>query len=237
MNFKRKETNMTENQSNQAIKKGALLRVGLGLPIIGLFIILPAGTWGYWQGWLYMLTLFLPMFFVLSYLLKNDPALLERRMRTREKETAQQRIVGLSIIYFLVVFTLPGFDVRFGWSNVPPWVSLIADVFVVAGYMTFVWTLLTNSYLSRVVEVDTGQKVISTGPYAIVRHPMYAGISLMYVATPVALGSFWALIPAVFIVPLLVVRLRNEEEVLRRELPDYVEYTQKVKYRLLPGIW
>ena len=228
---------MAENKSSQDIKKAAIVRFGLGLPIIGLFIILPAGTWGYWQGWLYMLILFLPMFFVLSYLLKNDPALLERRMRTREKETAQRRIVGLSIIYFLVVFTLPGFDVRFGWSNVPPWVSLIADVLVAAGYMTFVWTLLTNSYLSRVVEVDTDQKVISTGPYAIVRHPMYAGISLMYIASPVALGSFWALIPALFIVPILVARLRNEEQVLLRDLPGYEEYTHKVRYRLLPGIW
>jgi protein-S-isoprenylcysteine O-methyltransferase Ste14 len=103
--------------------------------------------------------------------------------------------------------------------------------------MTFVWVLMVNSYLSRTVEVEAGQKVVSTGPYAIVRHPMYAGISLMYVATPVALGSFWALIPALFIVPLLVVRLRNEEQVLLRDLPGYAEYTQKVKYRLLPGIW
>jgi protein-S-isoprenylcysteine O-methyltransferase Ste14 len=103
--------------------------------------------------------------------------------------------------------------------------------------MTFVWVLTINSYLSRVVEVEAGQKVVSSGPYAIVRHPMYAGISLMYVATPVALGSFWALIPAIFIVPLLVARLRNEEQVLLRDLPGYAEYTQKVKYRLLPGIW
>jgi protein-S-isoprenylcysteine O-methyltransferase Ste14 len=228
---------MTENQSTGDIKKGALLRVGLGLPLIGLVIILPAGKWDYWQGWLYMFILFIPMFFVLSYLLKNDPALLERRMRTREKETAQRRIVGLSLIYFLVAFTLPGLDVRFGWSNVPPWVSIIASVLVFTGYMIFVWVLLTNSYLSRVVEVDTGQKVITTGPYGIVRHPMYAGISLMYIASPVALGSFWALIPAVFIVPLLVARLRNEEQVLRRDLPGYEEYTHKVKYRLLPGIW
>jgi protein-S-isoprenylcysteine O-methyltransferase Ste14 len=228
---------MTENQSTGDIKKGALLRVGLGLPLIGLVIILPAGKWDYWQGWLYMFILFIPMFFVLSYLLKNDPALLERRMRTREKETAQRRIVGLSLIYFLVAFTLPGLDVRFGWSNVPPWVSIIASVLAFTGYMIFVWVLLTNSYLSRVVEVDTGQKVITTGPYDIVRHPMYAGISLMYIASPVALGSFWALIPAVFIVPLLVARLRNEEQVLRRDLPGYEEYTHKVKYRLLPGIW
>jgi len=228
---------MAENQSIQAIKKGAYLRVGLALPIFALVIILPAWKWDYWQGWLYLLILYIPMFFVLYYLLKNDPALLQRRMRMREKESVQRRIIVLSLVYFLVAFSLPGFDVRFGWSNVPAWVSLVADVLVFIGYMTFVWVLMVNSYLSRVVEVEAGQKVVSSGPYAIVRHPMYAGISLMYVATPVALGSFWALIPAVFIVPLLVARLRNEEEVLLRDLPGYAEYTQKVKYRLLPGVW
>ena len=228
---------MAENQSIQAIKKGAYLRVGLALPIFALVIILPAWKWDYWQGWLYLLILYIPMFFVLYYLLKNDPALLQRRMRMREKESVQRRIIVLSLVYFLVAFSLPGFDVRFGWSNVPAWVSLVADVLVFIGYMTFVWVLMVNSYLSRVVEVEAGQKVVSTGPYAIVRHPMYAGISLMYVATPVALGSFWALIPAVFIVPLLVARLRNEEQVLRRDLPGYEENTHKVKYRLLPGIW
>jgi protein-S-isoprenylcysteine O-methyltransferase Ste14 len=228
---------MTEDQSIQAIKKGAYLRVALALPIFALVIVLPAWKWDYWQGWLYLLILYIPMFFVLYYLLKNDPALLQRRMRMREKESVQRRIIVLSLVYFLVAFSLPGFDVRFGWSNVPAWVSLVADVLVLIGYMTFVWVLMVNSYLSRVVEVEAGQKVVSTGPYAIVRHPMYAGISLMYVATPVALGSFWALIPAVFIVPLLVARLRNEEQVLRRDLPGYEEYTHKVKYRLLPGIW
>jgi protein-S-isoprenylcysteine O-methyltransferase Ste14 len=228
---------MTEVQSMREIKKGAYLRIGLAIPIFALVVLLPAWKWDYWQGWLYLLILYIPIFFVLYYLLKNDPALLQRRMRMREKESVQRRIIVLSLVYFLVAFTLPGLDVRFGWSKVPSWVSLVADVLVLIGYMTFVWVLTINSYLSRVVEVEAGQKVVSSGPYAIVRHPMYAGISLMYVATPVALGSFWALIPAIFIVPLLVARLRNEEQVLLRDLPGYAEYTQKVKYRLLPGIW
>jgi protein-S-isoprenylcysteine O-methyltransferase Ste14 len=228
---------MTEVQSMREIKKGAYLRIGLAIPIFALVVLLPAWKWDYWQGWLYLLILYIPIFFVLYYLLKNDPALLQRRMRMREKESVQRRIIVLSLVYFLVAFTIPGLDIRFGWSNVPAWVSLVADVLVFIGYMTFVWVLMVNSYLSRTVEVEAGQKVVSTGPYAIVRHPMYAGISLMYVATPVALGSFWALIPALFIVPLLVVRLRNEEQVLLRDLPGYAEYTQKVKYRLLPGIW
>jgi len=228
---------MNEKRPSAELTKAAILRVGLGLPIIALIVILPAGRWDYWQGWMYIATVFIPMLIVFPYLLINDPALLERRMRMREKEAAQRKIIKLSYIYFLVAFVLPGLDVRFGWSNMPPLLSVIADAFVFAGYMVFVWVLTVNSYLSRVVEVDANQKVVSTGPYAIVRHPMYFGVSLMYIASPLALGSYWALIPALFIVPLLIARIRNEEQVLLRDLPGYAEYRHKVKYRLLPGIW
>jgi protein-S-isoprenylcysteine O-methyltransferase Ste14 len=228
---------MTQPLSTKELVKAILLRAGLGLPIIALIVILPAGKWDYWQGWMYIATLYIPMFFVFRYLLKNDRALLERRMHMREKESIQQKLIAFSYLYFLVAFTLPGVDVRFGWSNMPPVISIVADVFVFVGYMIFIWVLTVNSYLSRVVEVDPGQKVVSTGPYAIVRHPMYFGISLMYIASPLALGSYWALIPALFIIPLLAVRLHNEEQVLLRDLPGYGEYRQKVKNRLLPGIW
>ncbi|MBI5954735.1 MAG: isoprenylcysteine carboxylmethyltransferase family protein [Chloroflexi bacterium] len=219
------------------LTKAMILRAGLGLPILALIIILPSGRWDYWQGWMYLFTLFIPMFFIFGYLLKNDPALLERRMRMREKEAAQRKIIALSYLYFLVAFIMPGFDVRFGWSNVPPLVSLIADVFVFVGYVGFFWVLVTNSFLSRVMEVDANQKVISSGPYAIVRHPMYAAVSIMYIASPLALGSYWAVLPAALIVPLLVARIRNEEQVLRRELPGYDEYVNTVRFRLIPGVW
>lgn len=228
---------MTETQKNTDLKKAVILRIGLGLPIIALIIFPPAGRWDYWQGWMYLLTLFIPMFFVFSYLLKNDPALLERRMRMREKEAAQRKIIAVSYLYFLVAFIMPGLDVRFGWSNVPPLISVIADILVFAGYMVFFWVLKTNSFLSRVVEVDTNQKVISSGPYAIVRHPMYFGAGIMYITSPLALGSYWAVLPAMLIIPLLVARIINEEQVLLRELPGYEEYTQKVHFRLIPGIW
>jgi protein-S-isoprenylcysteine O-methyltransferase Ste14 len=233
----RKDIPMTETRKTPNLKKAVLLRLGLGLPIIALIIILPSGKWHYWQGWLYLLTLMVPMFFAFSYLLKNDPALLERRMRMREKEAVQRKVIAASYIYFLVAFIMPGLDVRFGWSNVPPLVSIIADVFVFAGYMIFFWVLMTNSFVSRVVEVDTNQKVISTGPYAIVRHPMYFGVSMMYIASPLALGSYWAMLPAMLIVPLLIARIYNEEQVLLRELPGYEEYIQTVRFRLIPGIW
>ena len=228
---------MTEKRLSADLIKGAILRVGLGLPIIALIIILPAGTWDYWQGWMWMATIFLPMFFIVPYFMVKDPALLERRMRMREKEAAQKKIMALSYLYFLIAFILPGLDVRFGWSNVPPLVSIIADVFVLAGYMTFVWVLTVNSYLSRTVQVDAGQKVVSTGPYGMVRHPMYAGVIVMYLASPLALGSYWAILPAALVIPLLAARILNEEQVLLRDLPGYAEYRQKVKYRLLPGIW
>jgi len=225
-------TNLSPN-----LLKAAILRIGIGIPLVALIIILPAGKWDYWQGWMYLGTLFIPMFFVLAYFIKNDPALLERRLRTREKEATQRKIIALSYLYFLAAFILPGLDVRFGWSNVPALVSMLASVLVFAGYMIFVWVMTVNSYLSRTVEVDAEQKVVTTGPYAIVRHPMYFGVSLLYMASPVALGSYWALIPALVIVPLLVARILNEEEVLLRELSGYAKYRQKVKYRLLPGIW
>lgn len=228
---------MTEQKSKSELIKAAAVRIGLGIPIVALIIILPAGTWAYWQGWMWLATLFIPMFFVIAYFSVKDPELLKRRMRTREKEAAQRKVIGLSYLYFLAAFILPGLDVRFGWSQVPPLVSIIADVFVFAGYMIFVWVMNFNSYLSRVVEVDANQKVVSNGPYAIVRHPMYFGVSILYIASPLALGSYWAILPALLIVPLLAARIRNEEEVLRRELPGYAEYTQKVKYRLLPGLW
>jgi protein-S-isoprenylcysteine O-methyltransferase Ste14 len=228
---------MNEKPLSARLIKGALLRVGLGLPLIALVIIAPAGTWAYWQGWMWMATILGPMFFIVPYFMVKDPALLERRMRMREKEATQRKIIALSYLYFLVAFVLPGLDVRFGWSNVPPWVSILANVFVLAGYMTFVWVLTVNSYLSRTVQVDAGQKVVSTGPYGIVRHPMYAGVIVMYIASPLALGSYWAILPAALVIPLLMARIRNEEEVLLRDLPGYAEYRQKIKYRLLPGVW
>jgi len=228
---------MAENRITPALLIGAALRILIAVPVMALVIVFPSGSWGYWQGWMYLLTIFIPMLFILGYLLKHDPALLERRMRMRERETAQKRIIKLSYIYFLVAFILPGLDVRFGWSLVPSIVCIIADLFVFTGYLVFFRVLKANSYLSRVVEVASDQKVISSGPYALVRHPMYAGIIIMYVSSPLALGSYWSLLPAALIIPLLVARFLNEEQVLLRDLPGYGNYIQKVKYRLLPGVW
>lgn len=209
----------------------------------GFFVILmplffiPAGTWNYWQAWLYLITMTLLMLITVLWLVKNDPALLERRMRMREQQSQQRYVIAFSLIFMLLAFILPGLDIRFGWSQMPAWVAILGDVIVVAGYQMVFWVFRTNSYTSRIVEVEAGQKVISSGPYALVRHPMYVGAILTYAFSPMALGSYWAVLPGLLILPVLVFRIINEEKLLMSDLDGYCEYTQKVKYRLLPGIW
>jgi protein-S-isoprenylcysteine O-methyltransferase Ste14 len=215
----------------------ASLRLVVGLLFIGVLVFLPAGTFQYWQAWAWLASLFLPMIFSLGYLLKIDPALLERRARTKEVRPEQRRIIAASVVYFLITFLLPGFDVRYGWSRVPGWLCLLADGIVLASYLLYIYVLKTNTFASRVVEVEQGQQVITGGPYALVRHPMYLAMILMMTATPLALGSYWAMIPSVGFILLLAARAKNEEELLLAELKGYREYTHKTRYRLFPGIW
>lgn len=205
--------------------------------ILALLFFLPAGTVNYWQAWMWLATIIFLMLITLAYLLKNDPALLERRMRMRERRGGQQKIILVSGIFLTLSFILPGFDVRYGWSQMPVWVAILSNAIVILGYLMVLLVFKTNSYTSRIVEVEAGQKVISTGPYAIVRHPMYVGSFLTYAFTPLALGSYWAFIPGLMILPVLVFRIIDEEKLLLRDLRGYPEYTQKVKYRMLPGIW
>src|SRR5512136_1814545 len=176
------------------LSRGALLKLVLqrfGLAILGasLLLFLPAGSLDYWQAWLWLATVFIPMLFVLIYLLRKDPDLLERRMRLREPQPTQRRLIQLGWVWLAVAFTIPGLDQRFGWSHVPVAIVVAADVLMFLSYCLFIWVLRENSYASRVVEVEKGQKVISTGPYAIVRHPLYSGTALMYLSMPIALGS------------------------------------------------
>ena len=213
------------------------LRFFSGIPVLGLFFFLPAGTLNYWEAWVYLALLFTPMFFMMRYLINKDPALLERRMRMREKAPEQSLIIKISYIYYIVVFLLPGFDKRYGWSDVPLWVIIIAETLIFLGYLMVVWVFRTNSYASRTVEVDEDQKVIATGPYAIVRHPMYTGITILYILSPLALGSYWVMIPSTIIIPVLVARILSEEKILAKELKGYTEYQQRIKYRLFPGLW
>ncbi|MFH1016303.1 MAG: isoprenylcysteine carboxylmethyltransferase family protein [Chloroflexota bacterium] len=228
----------TSSDSNlKSSKRVVVLRFALGYIILGSMFFLPAWTFGYWQAWVYMLMLSVPMVFLIRYLYKHDPKLLERRMRMKEKQKTQKVIVAVSWLFFLPAFIVPGFDHRLHWSNVPLTVIIISDVLVLFGYFIVALVFKTNSYASRIIEVEKGQKVITTGPYAIVRHPMYFGVLILYIFSPLALGSYWAVIPALLIIPLLVARIMGEEKELQENLEGYREYTMKTKYRLLPGLW
>ena len=215
----------------------ATLRLVIGFPIIGALFFWPAGTFDYWQAWLWMAVLFLPLMGMFIYLIQRDPALLERRVRTGEQRPEQRRIIAVSALFLILIFLLPGLDKRFGWSSVPVWLVLLADIIVLAGFLLNFLVIRVNSYASRVVEVEQGQKVIASGPYAFVRHPMYLSIILILFATPLALGSFWGIIPTIAYIPLLAARAKNEEELLVNDLQGYRENMQKTRYRLFPGIW
>jgi protein-S-isoprenylcysteine O-methyltransferase Ste14 len=221
----------------KSLKKRAIALVFLVFLILGLAFFLSAWTIQYWQGWAYLLTIAVPMSIFGAYILKHDPKFLERRLRTKEKRQTQKLIQTLGMVPFLLTFGLPGFDVRFGWSGVPVFAAITGLVLVLLGYLMVLYVFLTNSFASRVVDVEKGQKVITTGPYSLVRHPMYFGLIFFYGATPLALGSYWVLILAALIVPILVVRIRDEEKELAENLDGYREYMQKVKHRLIPGIW
>lgn len=208
-----------------------------GFIVMALFLFLPAGSLFYWPAWVYLGVLFIPMIVVGNYFITRDPGLLERRLRAREQYEPQKRIQGITGILFFIGFLIPGLDYRFGWSSVPVPLILAADAVVALGYLLVFLVFRENSYSSRIINVEAGQRVITTGPYAIIRHPMYLGVTLMFLATPLALGSWWAVPVFLFLPVFLVFRIRNEEEVLIRELPGYAEYCRDVKYRLIPGIW
>ncbi len=205
--------------------------------VMVLVLFVPAGTLDYWQGWMYLATVLVPALLVVSYFLATDPEFLKRRLRTREKEARQRLVIRLALVLFVIGFILPGLDRRFGWSPVPPEISVAADGIVLLGYLFVFEVFRENSYAGRTVQVDKGQKVVTTGLYSIIRHPMYLGQLALYLATPLALGSYIALIPFLFDIPIIVLRIRNEEEVLRRELPGYPEYCEKTRYRLVPLVW
>jgi len=231
-----KKSEISKKETNKLLRK--IISRFLFLPIfIGLFTLLPAGTFRYWQVYIYFAVLVVPMLFVLFYFLKNDPAFLERRMKAKEKEKEQKIIQFFFLFIFISGFIISGFDRRRHWSDIPIYVVIATDVIILSGYIMIFFVFKQNSYASRIIEIDKNQKVISTGLYGIVRHPMYLGILLMYVPTPIALGSYLGLIPMVTIPLVLVFRILNEEKVLREGLPGYKEYCQKTQYRLIPYLW
>lgn len=215
----------------------ALIRLVGGAVAMAAVFFLPAGTFDYWQGWVYLVILFVPLTLFAVYLFLRNPELLERRMRFREVEPEQCRIIAFSTMILLIAFIIPGFDRRYGWSAVPTWLVLVSDAVVLLSYLVFVWVLMTNEYAARTVDVEQRQRVITTGPYSFVRHPMYLAVLLLFGLSPLALGSYWALLIIALLPAVLVARILNEEKLLLKDLEGYADYCKAVRYRLVPGIW
>ena len=215
----------------------AVIKYTVGLLLEGALLFLPAGSFGYMNGWLFIGLLFIPMLFLGAVMLVKAPALLEKRLNAKEKEKAQRGVVAASGILFVVGFLVAGFDYRYGWSTVPGWAVAVAAVILLVSYALYAEVMRENAYLSRTVEVQEGQRVIDTGMYGIVRHPMYAVTVWMFLSIPVLLGSWWAVLCFLPYIAVIIVRIKNEEKVLEEGLQGYAEYKKRVKYRLLPFIW
>ena len=214
-----------------------LLKMLSGMLIVGLVLFLPAGSWNYFNGWLFCGLLFLPMLVLGALLLWKAPALLEKRLNTKEQEKAQMAVVAVSSLLFLAAFVAAGLDFRFGWTHVPIWLVCLAAVLQLAAYGLYAEVMRENAWLSRTVEVQENQKVIDTGLYGIIRHPMYTSTILLFLAMPLVLGS-WVSFAIMLLYPVVIVfRIRNEEQVLEAGLAGYREYKQRVRCRLLPFIW
>lgn len=215
----------------------AILKFTLGVLLVGLLIFLPAGDLNFINGWILMGILFVPMFIAGIVMMVKNPSLLEKRLNVKEKQVEQQLVVKLSGLMFIVGFVIAGLDYRFMWLKLPTWVTIVGVVLFLASYLLYAEVLRENTYLSRTIEVQEGQKVVSTGLYGIVRHPMYAVTIVLFISMPLVLGSLISLI--IFLVyPFIIAkRIKNEEKVLIEGLDGYEEYTKKVKYRLIPFIW
>lgn len=215
----------------------AIRKFTLGVVLIGILIFLPAGTFSYFNGWLFMGILFVPMFLLGIVLMVKNPELLRKRLDANEKQKEQSLVMKLSGLMFLAGFIVAGLGYRFDWYILPKGVAIGASVVFLIGYLLYVEVLRENTYLSRTVEVQEDQKVIDTGLYGIVRHPMYSVTLLMFLSTPLILGSIYSFLIFLAYPFLIIRRIENEEELLEQELDGYQEYKQKVKYRLIPFIW
>ena len=215
----------------------ALTKFSAGLLAFGVLLFLPAGTFRYPQGWLLTGILFVPMFAAGLVMMKKNPDLLRKRLQAKEEESEQKAVIIFSGIMFLAAFIAAGLSFRFGWWMLPFGVSIAATVVFLAAYVLYAEVLRENTYLSRTVEVQENQKVIDTGLYGIVRHPMYMATVILFLAMPLVLGSVLSFLVMLCYIPIIVKRIRNEEQVLEKGLPGYREYKKKVRYRLIPGIW
>lgn len=215
----------------------AILKFSFGLIFISLLLFVPAGSFDFPNGWLFISLLFIPMFFLGIALLLKAPALLEKRLGMREKEGTQKGVVAVSGLLFAFGFVVAGLDFRFGWSNVPKWTVAVASAVLLVSYALYAEVMRENAYLSRTVEVQEGQRIVDTGLYSIVRHPMYAVTLWLFLSIPIVLGSWFAFLSFLPYVAIIVVRIINEEKVLTFGLEGYADYKKRVKYRLIPFVW
>jgi len=215
----------------------ALTKFFCGLLLVGLLIFLPAGTLHDAKGWLLIGLLFGPMLIAGFVMMAKSPEFLKKRLDAKEKQATQKGVVAFSGLMFIAGFVAAGLDFRFGWSTMPTWVVITAAVLFLAAYALYAEVMRENAYLSRTVKVEEGQTVVDTGLYGIVRHPMYMATILLFLMIPLVLGSWYALIIFAFYPAIIIVRLKDEEDLLTRELPGYAEYKKKVKYRIIPFIW
>ena len=215
----------------------ALTKFLCGLLMVGLLIFIPAGNLAYAYGWLLMGLLFAPMLIAGFVMYFSSPAFLAKRLDAKEKQATQKGVLAFSGLMFIAGFVVAGLDFRFGWSQMPVWVIITASVLFLVAYALYAEVMRENAYLSRTIKVEEGQKVVDTGLYGIVRHPMYMATILLFLMIPLVLGSWYALIVFAFYPAIIVVRLKDEEALLTRELPGYAEYRQRVKYRIIPFVW
>lgn len=223
--------------SKQKLLLSALTKFIAGIVLMGLVLFLPAGTWNYSNAWLFLGLLFIPMLILGVVLFVKAPELLEKRLQSKEKESTQKGVVAVSGLMFIGAFVLAGLDFRFGWTHVPAWVVTVAAIVLLASYGMYGEVMRENAYLSRTVEVQKNQKVIDTGLYGVIRHPMYTATIFLFLAIPLVLGSWIAFAVMLLYPAAIIARIGNEEKVLEEGLQGYTEYKKKVKYRLIPFIW
>jgi len=225
-----------------SLKARLALRVPLVTALVAALIFLPAGSFRFWQGWVFVGIFVVFNAIFIAYFYRRDPALVERRLQNKEPRREQKRFKLVWVPLWVSTLILPGLDHRFGWSvellgNVALWLSILAWAMVAVGWLLVFHVMQINSFASAIVQVEAGQRVITDGPYRVVRHPMYTGFMLMILATPLALGSYVALLPALLLIPVLVFRIRDEERVLRQELSGYAEYCERTRFRLIPSVF
>jgi len=215
----------------------ALIKFVMGILITGVLLFLPAGTFDYWQAWVLIAVLFISMFFAGIVMMLKNPELLQKRLNANEKETEQKQVIALSGSMFLAAFIVAGLNIRFGWFVLPAWISYVATSIFLFSYILYAEVLRENMYLSRTVEVQENQKVVDTGLYGIVRHPMYMATLFLFLSMPLVLGSVFSFLILMLYIPIIRKRIKNEEKVLEQGLNGYLEYEKKVKYKIIPYIW